>query len=253
MRGGGYGAGVGTSFSAPIVAAVAALVISANPNLTGLQIQDVLKQSARDLGAPGWDSSYGWGRVDAYKAVLAANGQTPSDNTAPTAAITSPTNGSIVSGTISVVASATDDVGIIRLECYLNGSNVGSKATSPLTLSWNTAGRTDGSYTLQAKAYDAAGNIGISPMVTVQIQNTTTSLPHPADANSDYLMSVDEATHFSFCWKSGSPIPSGCPNPAPSDYQNDASRAATLWLSSSQGTYRYDSTQTCPLCWVVVP
>src|SRR5436190_3682568 len=75
--GGTYVTAGGTSLSAPIVAGVAALVISVNPSLTGAQVQDILKGSADDLGAPGWDPSYGWGRVNAYKAVLAAAGGTP--------------------------------------------------------------------------------------------------------------------------------------------------------------------------------
>jgi hypothetical protein len=79
------------------------------------------------------------------------------------------------------------------------------------------------------------------------------NLPHPADTNTDYLMSLDEATHFSYCWKVGTPIPSGCPNPAPSDYQNDATRAGTLWSSTNDGRYTYDSSKICPQCWVPAP
>ena len=82
-RGGGYGAGSGTSFSAPIVAAAAALVISANPSLSGTQVQDILKQSADDLGTPGWDAGYGWGRVNAYRAVVAAMNTPPADMPPP--------------------------------------------------------------------------------------------------------------------------------------------------------------------------
>ena len=70
--GGGYGSVSGTSLSAPTAAGVAALVISANPSLSSAQVQQVLKQSADDLGAPGWDPVYGWGRVNARKAVSMA-------------------------------------------------------------------------------------------------------------------------------------------------------------------------------------
>jgi subtilisin family serine protease len=77
--GGGYESVSGTSFSAPTAAGVAALVISANPSLSSSQIQQVLKQSADDLGSPGWDPAYGWGRVNAQRAVTMAisSGQTP--------------------------------------------------------------------------------------------------------------------------------------------------------------------------------
>src|SRR5262249_39076456 len=73
-NGGAYGAGSGTSFSAPIVAGVAALVFSVNPALTPAQVTSVLEQSADDLGSPGWDPSYGWGRVNAARAVSMAGG-----------------------------------------------------------------------------------------------------------------------------------------------------------------------------------
>src|ERR1044071_3972067 len=74
MNGGGYTAAGGTSFSAPIVAGIAALVMSVNPNLSAAQVQDILKQSADDLGPAGWDTHYGWGRVNAARAVCAATG-----------------------------------------------------------------------------------------------------------------------------------------------------------------------------------
>src|SRR5207244_3562818 len=73
-RGGGYGWSSGTSFSAPIVAGVAALVLSVNPSLSGSQVRALLEQSADPLpvGSTGWNSSFGWGRVNAARAVSMA-------------------------------------------------------------------------------------------------------------------------------------------------------------------------------------
>ncbi len=62
----------GTSGACPIAAGVAALVLSIDPNLSNLQVQRILQQSAQDLGPPGFDEEYGFGRVDAYAAVTAA-------------------------------------------------------------------------------------------------------------------------------------------------------------------------------------
>jgi hypothetical protein len=59
----------GTSASCPIVAGVAALVLSVEPNLTSIEVQRILCRSAQDLGEAGWDQYYGWGRVDARAAV----------------------------------------------------------------------------------------------------------------------------------------------------------------------------------------
>ena len=64
-----YAIGAGTSFSAPIVSGVAALVRSEYPNLTASQVGDRLRNSARDAGARGRDPYYGWGVVDAAYAV----------------------------------------------------------------------------------------------------------------------------------------------------------------------------------------
>ena len=172
----------GTSLSAPIVAGVAALVISVNPRLTGAQVQDILKTSADDLGAPGWDPSYGWGRVNAYKAVLAATGGTlpPTDTTPPTATITAPTSASMVSGTVSVAVAASDNVGVTRVELYVNGALAGSSTTG--SFSWNTTTYSNGSYTLLARAYDAAGNIGTSATINVTVQNTVADTTAPTAA-----------------------------------------------------------------------
>jgi subtilisin family serine protease len=59
----------GTSGSCPIAAGVAALILSVEPNLTGDEVRHVLERSANDLGAPGRDDYYGWGRVDARAAI----------------------------------------------------------------------------------------------------------------------------------------------------------------------------------------
>ncbi|MGD9643237.1 MAG: S8 family serine peptidase [Elusimicrobiales bacterium] len=65
----GYASASGTSFSSPLAAGVAALVWSAKPSNTAAQVFDALKTSADDLGPAGPDRDYGWGRVNAYKAV----------------------------------------------------------------------------------------------------------------------------------------------------------------------------------------
>jgi subtilisin family serine protease len=59
----------GTSASTPIVAGVAALILSIEPNLTSDEVRHFLTRSAHDLGDPGRDDYYGWGRVDARAAL----------------------------------------------------------------------------------------------------------------------------------------------------------------------------------------
>jgi hypothetical protein len=103
------------------------------------------------------------------------SGSTPSDTTAPTVSITSPANGSTVSGTVTMSASAADDVGVVGVQFRVNGANFGSEDQSaPYSISWNTATLANGTYTLSAIARDAAGNQRTSSNVTVTVKNSTT-------------------------------------------------------------------------------
>jgi subtilisin family serine protease len=64
-----YALVVGTSFASPYAAGVAALALSVKPNLSADQLETLLRQTAVDLGAEGYDTDYGWGFVNAYNAV----------------------------------------------------------------------------------------------------------------------------------------------------------------------------------------
>jgi subtilisin family serine protease len=63
----------GTSMSAPIVSGVAAMIKAANPNLTSVDIGNIINSTAKDVMKKGKDPSSGYGLIDAYRAVLAAN------------------------------------------------------------------------------------------------------------------------------------------------------------------------------------
>jgi subtilisin family serine protease len=78
---GRWGYGEGTSFSAPIVSAIAALVRQANPLLTPSQVADVLRRSATQTVGTGWNPYSGAGLVNAAAAVELAHVY---DTTAPT-------------------------------------------------------------------------------------------------------------------------------------------------------------------------
>lgn len=97
------------------------------------------------------------------------------DVTAPTVAISSPTGGNVL-GTISVTASASDNVGVVGVQFLLDGNNLGTEVTSsPYTLSWNTTATSNGNHNLSAKARDAAGNTTTSSIVVVNVNNDVTA------------------------------------------------------------------------------
>jgi hypothetical protein len=96
----------------------------------------------------------------------------PPDTTAPTVSISSPAANSTVSGTISVTASASDDVGVAGVQFKLDGANLGSEDTSaPYSVSWDTTTASPGSHSLSAVARDAAGNQGTASAVSVTVSN----------------------------------------------------------------------------------
>lgn len=111
------------------------------------------------------------------------------DTTPPTISLTAPSSGATVSGTVSVLANASDNIGVAGVQFILNGANLGNEVTSPpYTASWNTTQVTNGSYTLSARARDAAGNTAQSS-VTVTVSNTTA----PPPGNSTELIAYDDA------------------------------------------------------------
>lgn len=171
-KGGIYQGWNGTSFASPVAAGVAALMMAAAPSLDGAQIEQALFASAVSLGAAGRDPLYGYGRVDAAAGVKAAVAKvTVTDTQAPSAAITSPSASSSVSGMVAVAVNAADNVGVDRVELKANGTVVGVDTASPFSFSWNSTGVPNGMSTLVATAFDKAGNATASNPVAVNVAN----------------------------------------------------------------------------------
>ena len=141
--------------------------------------------SARNLTAQAAKTLYGdcspeWTSTQkAWDAVGVGGTWTPcgttGDTTAPTAAVTAPASGATVSGTVTITATATDAVGVTGVDFYRGTVLLGSDATSPYSLSWDTTGTPDGAASITVKAKDAAGNVGTSAAVSVTVKNGTTT------------------------------------------------------------------------------
>ena len=100
-----------------------------------------------------------------------------SDTSPPTTSVTAPANGATVSGTTSITATASDNVGVTQMQLLIDGSIAASNTSATsLSFSWDTTKVGNGSHTIVSKAFDAAGNVGTSGTVTVTVSNTTTEL-----------------------------------------------------------------------------
>jgi hypothetical protein len=120
------------------------------------------------------DPSYDNGLMVANGIAWLANGSGGGGDTqAPAVSITAPLNGATVVGTVAVNATASDNVGVTKVEFYLDGVLKSTDTTSPYSWSWDTTASSNGSHSLTAKAYDAALNVGTSVAVGVTVNNPT--------------------------------------------------------------------------------
>ena len=92
------------------------------------------------------------------------------DTTSPSVSIISPSNGATVSGTTTVSASASDNVGVSSVEFRVDGALKATDSSAPYSFSWDTTTSSDGSHTVTANAFDAAGNSD-SSSISVTVSN----------------------------------------------------------------------------------
>ncbi len=104
----------------------------------------------------------------------------PPDTTPPAVSLTAPGNGATVTGTTTLTASASDNVGVVGVQFLLDGAALGAEVTGSgptYTYSWNTASVGLGPHTLSARARDAAGNTALATTVNVTVAAGDTTPP----------------------------------------------------------------------------
>jgi Concanavalin A-like lectin/glucanases superfamily/Domain of unknown function (DUF1929)/Bacterial Ig domain/IPT/TIG domain/Kelch motif len=107
------------------------------------------------------------GNTTTSAAVMVTVSNAP-DTTPPTVAMTAPAEGATVSGSVTVSAAASDNVGVVGVQFLLDGAALGAEdTTSPYSISWNSGTSSSGPHTLSARARDAAGNVTTSAVVNV--------------------------------------------------------------------------------------
>ncbi|MBQ9045234.1 MAG: S8 family serine peptidase [Oscillospiraceae bacterium] len=116
--------GSGSSYAAPFVTGLAALLKERYPQMTKDDFAEILKQSSKDLGDAGYDTTYGWGLVQVPEAISTADAyfaETPADpEPAPVAPESKP---SVLSGLRDVLANSWfyQAVQYVTEHRYMNG------------------------------------------------------------------------------------------------------------------------------------
>ena len=193
--GGGINQVGGTSMSAPFVTGLFGLVFSTNPNLSPQQAVDIVTQNTDDLGDPGFDTYYGWGKINLLKAVLAAkNGVVPTPSPSPTATPTptptpSPSSPPVQTGNITgkVTSPTGTALALATVSAYQSGTLI--KSTTTLTDgTYTLANLNSGSYDLTAtlSGYQSQTKTGIS----VAAGGTTSGINFSLTSSSQQYGSV---------------------------------------------------------------
>jgi subtilisin family serine protease len=174
MAGGGYGYWYGTSFATPVAAGIAALALASNPGLANSALVDAVKLGVDDLGAAGFDNYFGWGRVNAYKTVLAAGPAPVSVSVTPSSATlnggqSKQFTANVTNSAAGVIWSVNPAVGgIASTGLYTAPATINSTRTVTVTATSNSDSTKTASaiVTLQAPA----------PVITVSVTPATANL-----------------------------------------------------------------------------
>jgi archaellum component FlaF (FlaF/FlaG flagellin family) len=101
----------------------------------------------------------------------------PPDTTAPSVSLTAPSAGATLSGTVTLTATASDNVAVSTVGFLLDGAQIGSTTSSPYRLSLDSTSLSDGAHTISARAVDNSGNAKTSAGVAVTVANAMVPPP----------------------------------------------------------------------------
>jgi hypothetical protein len=93
------------------------------------------------------------------------------DVTSPTVAIGSPPAGGQLSSQVTIAVTASDNLGVAKVEFRIDGTLRGTSTVSPYTFPWDTTSETNGSHVVEVTSYDVAGNRSTPASRTYSVSN----------------------------------------------------------------------------------
>lgn len=172
----------GTSMATPVVSGTVALIKFAHPDYTVARIQDTLFNNAKDLGTSGKDSTYGWGRVDAYKPSALIRDVAVTSISAPYSVLKgTPVNVSVTvanqgNQNENFTVTVTDETDLITIGT--DGVSLSAGSATTLGFNWDTAASSLTSHTIKAQATvvtgetDTADNVKTTQVYVVAPDST---------------------------------------------------------------------------------
>ena len=168
-------------------------MLGANFKVIGISLKEVPGSHYRYY----WTTDFG-GYVDpSAHTIGGGTPPPPPDTTPPSVSITAPQEGATVSGyAVPINVNAVDNVGVTKVELYIDSILVATDNSAPYAFTWNTLGGSDGPRRLTAKAFDAAGNTSISSPVNVTVRNqvTTTTTTQATTTTTHATTTTTQAT-----------------------------------------------------------
>ncbi|HJV22839.1 MAG TPA: M4 family metallopeptidase [Holophagaceae bacterium] len=244
--------GVGNDHAARIWYRALTVYLTASSNYAAARTAAI--SAAKDLyGAGSAEEQAVWNAFAAINVGAKWTG-TGSDTTAPTVSATE----SGTSGTLTFSATASDNVGVTKVEFYVDGVLKGTDTTSPYAMTLDSTTLSNASHTLTAKAYDAAGNVGTSSSVAFTVSNTTGGTQAEVESNNStstanavatsgttvvgYISSSTDTDYFKVTLGTGRTLAATLTPPSASDFDLYIyNSAGTQVASSLKGTGLVDS------------
>jgi len=163
-------------------------------------VRSLTPNSAHSILAKAYDAASNVGTSPTI--AVTVNRTPPPDTSAPTVSVVSPPNNSYVSDNVLIQGNASDNVGVVRVEFYIDGNLSLTKTSTPWEYLWPTqALQILSSHSIHLKAYDLANNVGTSTTTTTYIKMGHRQ--YNPDGNTVFLMHLNETSGTSLADSSG--------------------------------------------------